>query len=170
MGEVEKTRRSPDYYKDIEYGKVAENDFEQRFGDIISKKGYILVDVRNKEEYQNMDIDYIAVNKEDGKNVNIEVKLDSVALETGNIPYEVISHGSLGWCSITKANFIYYCFTERDGNEIKKRAWINVSKWREFCADRKKNKKLSVIKNESIVDLLCKIKDLEKNKILKWID
>lgn len=168
MGEVEQTRRSPDYYKDIEYGKVAEADFETVYTPVIKKRGYSVSDVRMLKEYQNMDVDYVV--KKDDKEIKIEVKLDSVALETGNIPYEVVSHGSLGWCSVTECDFCYYCFTDRDGTDIRKRAWIDMKKWREFCADRKGYKKLSVIKNESIVDLLCKINDLEKNSILTWIN
>lgn len=179
MWTVEKTSRKPNYRKDIEYGKVAEDDF---LSFIRQKEDLLCFDVRGIREYQNNDIDFILTRN----NINslpsfevvlkqesffkVEVKLDSRALETGNLPYEVVSHSSSGWCITTKADFLYIVLTEKDKKLIKKRAWIDMTKWHEWCANRSKKKKISHIKSENgIVDLLCRIDDLEKDGVLKWI-
>ena len=41
--------------------------------------------------------------------------------------------------------------------------------WHKFVTDRKKHKKVNVIKNESIVDLLCRIDDLKSDNILTFL-
>ena len=182
MALVEETARKPNYEKDIEYGKVAEEDFEE-----ISKKfedkGYTVFDVRKEKIYQNNDIDYV-IDKEgkdllpsfesvmcDKRYQKIEVKLDGRGFETGNFPYEVISHSSSGWCITTKCDYVYFVLTESNTDNILKRGWIDMEKWHEYCANRKMRKKLSYIKSEKgIVDLLCNMEDMEKKGVLKWIN
>ena len=180
MCTVEETSRKPNYRKDIEYGKVAEDDF---LSFIRQKEDLLCFDVREIREYQNNDIDFVLTREKYIENLpsfetvlkedsffKVEVKLDSRALETGNLPYEVISHASSGWCVTTKSDFVYIVLTEKDKKEIRKRAWIEMNRWHGFCADRGKKKKISHIKSENgIVDLLCRIDDLEKDGVLKWI-
>lgn len=183
MGVLEKTERKPNYFKDIKtFGKCAEDDFIKRFYDNPSNKDKTLFDVRNIKEYQNIDVDFI-IDKNGENEINdtfetiisnkryikVEVKYNSVALETGYLAYESISHGSLGWGDITKCDIIYQVFAERDTLKITKRAWIFMSKWKEYLANRNNKKKLSIIKNEDIVDLLCDINDMEKKGVLKYI-
>lgn len=184
MGVLEKTERDPNYYNDIKtYGKCGEDDFISFFNNKISKKGYTLHDVRKIKEYQNIDIDFI-IDKNgdvnfptsleqvllDKRYIKIEVKYDSVALETGNIAYESISHGSLGWGDITKCDFIYQVFTEKNSLIIKKRAWIDMAKWKEYLSNRKNKKKINYIKNEEIIDLLCNLNDMEEKNVLTFIE
>ena len=98
--------------------------------------------------------------------MKIEVKLDSRATYTQNIPYEMVSHNSSGWCVVTKCDFVYMVLTEKDSSNIVRRLWINMKKWHKFCADRSNKKEINIIKNENIVDLLCKISDLENNEVI----
>jgi len=182
MNEVEQTKRRPDFRKDIRYGKIAESDFMDNIAPMFRNKGYTVFDVSDIREYQLVDIDYIIDTNgytkllefdtvmKDNYYKKVEVKLDSIALTTGNIPYETISHTNLGWSVITKCDICYMCLSERDSENIIKRAWIDMGKWTAFCKNTKTQKKLSFIKDENIVDLLCKIKDLEKEGILKWIN
>lgn len=182
MNEVEQTKRRPDFRKDIDYGKIAEKDFIDNMAPLFKEKGYTIFDVSGIREYQLVDIDYIIDTKgytrlldfdtvmKDKDYKKVEVKLDSIALETGNLPYEVVSHTNLGWSIITKCDVCYMCLAERDSGNIVKRAWIDMEKWTAFCKDTKKKKKVSYIKDENIVDLLCRIQDLDDDKILKWIN
>lgn len=183
MGIVEKTERKPNYYKDIKtFGKCAEDDFISHFYDNPSNNNKTLFDVRNIKQYQNVDIDFIIDKNGDNeinetfenvlinnRYVKVEVKYNSVALETGYLAYESISHGSLGWGDVTKCDLIYQVFTERDSLKIVKRAWIYMNKWKNYLADRNNKKKLSIIKNEDIVDLLCDLYDMENKGVLKFI-
>lgn len=111
-----------------------------------------MIDVRKNKFYQNQDVDFIYNDKK------IEVKLDTVAEKTHNFAYEVISHGSLGWASITKANYIFIVTTVND--KPFKYYWIDMDKWKNYCADRKSDKRLNTIDNEQIVDILCPIGSL----------
>lgn len=181
MGIVQKVTRTPDYYKDIEYGKIGENDFEKNICKKIKDKGYSVFDVREEKKYQECDIDYI-IDKKGGDLIppfnevitneryqKIEVKLDSRGINTGNFPYELVSHSNSGWCVTTKCDYVYLVLTEKDGSEIKKRAWIDMNKWHEYCANRKNKKKLSFIKSENgIVDLLCNMDDMNNKGVLTW--
>lgn len=182
MNEVEQTKRRPNFRKDIDYGKIAEIDFMDNIAPLFKEKGYTIFDVSSVREYQLVDIDYIIDTKgyprllefdtvmNDNGYKKVEVKLDSIALETWNLPYEVVSHTNLGWSIITRCDVCYICLSERDTGYIVKRAWIDMPKWTAFCKDTKKKKKVSYIKDENIVDLLCRIQDLENEGILKWIN
>ena len=104
-----------------------------------------------------------------GKNFEkIEVKVDTRALETGNLPYEFISHGSSGWSVITKADYVYMVLCdESDGKIIAKSImWIDMTKWHEFVKNRKIKKRINHIWNESIVDLLCRIDDMKDSGVI----
>lgn len=180
MNIVTETSRKPAYYKDINYGKLAENDFL----DFIKKhSNYKCFDVRGIKEYQHNDIDFVLVAQDqitelpdidvvlnDKMYKKIEVKLDSRGITTGNFPYEVISHSSSGWCMTTKSDLVYLVLVDRDDNVIRRRAWVSMKKWHKFCADRSMMKRVSYIKSEDIVDLLCSMDDMEKNGVLKWIE
>jgi len=160
MNITQETSRKPNYFKDIEYGKIGEIDFENNIVGKINKRGYSLFDVRDERNYQNCDIDYVIDKNgkdklppietvlEDKIYVKIEVKLDSRAISTSNIPYELVSHSSSGWCVTTKCDYVYMVLTEKDNSKILKRLWIDMKKWHEFCANRKKGKKLSIIEDE----------------------
>lgn len=177
------TSRQPSYFSDIEYGKIAEMDFESIFIPSCRTEGYTVHDVRLIKEYQHADTDYV-VDKVGGLSAPtldeavsnrsryalIEVKLDSRALSTGNLPYEVVSHGSSGWCLTTKADHVWFVLTPMDGTVISRRAWVDMNMWHRYCADRSQPKRINYIQSENgIVDLLCPMTDLERYGVLKWI-
>lgn len=178
MGILRETSRTPNYYGDIEFGKCAETDFENYMS---SNYNYKIFDVRLVREYQNSDIDYVITKKdiialpsfdEVIKNIEyikIEVKLDSRGLNTGNFPYEVVSHGSSGWCVTTKSDLVYLVLTRRDTQAIERRAWIYMNKWHEYCADRNVSKRSNYIQNENIFDLLCNMDDMVARGVMRWI-
>ena len=66
-----------------------------------------IVDVRQDEHFQELDIDFLVENFK-RQFTPIEVKTDYKAHETGNIVYEVSTSGHLGCFEKTKARYIYY--------------------------------------------------------------
>lgn len=181
MAIIDETERKPNYYNDIHtFGKFAEQDFIDNFNKKNNQNAK-LFDVRTIKVYQHYDIDFI-IDKYGNKTLpvlnnvlnndrfqKIEVKYNSRALDTGYLAYESISHSSLGWGETTKCDLMYMVFCEKNTFNVKKRAWIHMKKWKEYLADRKNIKKINYIVNESIVDLLCNIVDLEKKGVLTYI-
>lgn len=182
MATVEKTIRPPSYMKDISiYGSGGEKLFLSLEASKFDRKGYKVFDVTEDIGYQYVDVDFV-ISKNSSIDVlpsidkvlaskefeKIEVKVDTRALETGNLPYEFISHGSSGWSVITEADYVYMILCdETDGKIVAKNAmWIDMSKWHEFVKNRRINKKINFIKNESIVDLLCRISDMRDNGVI----
>lgn len=164
-----KTSRDPDYFGDIEkYGKFGENLFLRMYNGKLE-----IDDVRNNISYQRRDIDFIVrkINSDD-RWYCVEVKVDTRALDTGNLAYEIVSHGALGWSSVTKADYLFIVLAkESDALTSEKCLWIDMEKWNEYCANRKTPKKLNIIQSENIVDLLCKISDLERyGVVVKTLD
>jgi hypothetical protein len=114
-------------------------------------------------------IDKLSENSIDKERVEkIEVKVDTRALETGNLPYEFISHGSSGWSVITKADYVYMILCDESEGKIiaKSILWIDMAKWHEFVKNRKIKKRINHIWNESIVDLLCRIDDMKDSGVI----
>lgn len=157
---TEKTAREPNYYGDIDkYGKFGEDLFISKHKDFMD-----IDDVRDNISYQRRDVDFIVQRK--GSNDRwycVEVKVDTRALDTGNLAYEVISHGCNGWSVITQADYVFMVLAKEDGDSLQpvKSLWIDMHKWKEYCSNRNTPKKMNIIQSESIVDLLCKIKDLQ---------
>jgi hypothetical protein len=167
---------------DIEkYGSGGENVFISLEGKSAEDKGYRIFDVTKEVEYQYTDIDFIICKDKTIEKLpsidevlsndvfeKVEVKVDTRALETGNLPYEFISHGSSGWSVITKAKYIYMILCDESGNNVtaKTTMWIDMHKWHRFVQDRRIAKRINFIKDESIVDLLCRISDMRANKVI----
>lgn len=85
------TSRKPDYYSDIDtYGKFGEELFLKEYSHLFIR------DVRSDPDHQKTDVDFLV----NGRH-RVEVKVDTVALKSGNIAYEMVSHGSSGWSVIT---------------------------------------------------------------------
>lgn len=169
MGVVNETTRKPNYYNDIEkYGKFGEDIFINYAKDKCCKKGYRLIDVREDKEYQKKDIDFIIDKGESGEE-KIEVKVDTRALETGNLPFEYISHCASGWSVATECDKVFMVLAE-DGYELKAMValWIDMTKWKEWMSVRDSNgRMINYIKSESgIVDILCKIEVLKEKGII----
>ena len=153
---TEYTSRKPDYFSDIEtYGKFGEDLFLEDY------KNLSIKDVRKSKFYQQVDIDFIVNDK-----WFVEVKVDTVALKTGNLAFEVISHNSLGWSSITQADFIYIVLAEDKPLKAIKTILINMPTWREYCANRKTIKRINTIQSEGIIDILCPIEELKKHNVI----
>lgn len=153
---TEQTARQPDYYSDIEtYGKFGEEIFLSDYDNLKIK------DVRNSKFYQQADVDFIVNDK-----WFVEVKVDTVALKTGNLAFEVISHGSLGWSSVTQADFVYIVLAEDNPLRAVKALIVNMQMWREYCANRNTIKKINKIEAENIIDILCPISELKKHNVI----
>lgn len=182
MGTLKETSRKPSYMKDIErYGSNGEKLFLDLEGDKFKEKNYVVFDVTKDKDYQFNDIDFV-ISK--NPNVNelpsvdsvlsdkdfekVEIKVDTRALRTGNLPYEFISHGSSGWSVITKSNYVYMILCSEEGDNVVARRilWIDMAKWSDLAKNRRIPKKINYIENESIVDLLCKISDMRDNGVI----
>lgn len=149
-------KREPDFYEDNEkYGKFGEADCVQFYETI----GYNVKDVSNDLEFQASDIDFVVSKqpiklldlhnilfsrechkiKDDGKReiYKIEVKTDTVGLNTRNVLYEFIAHDFAGCLGGSKADFIYYVFVDdTTGEVVKKEAWsIDLMKWRQYIRE-----------------------------------
>lgn len=182
MAMVEKTIRPPSYMNDISiYGSGGEKLFLSLESEKINGKGYKIFDVTENIDYQYVDVDFVigktsSVDKLPSTEEvigskefeKVEVKVDTRALETGNLPYEFISHGSSGWSVLTKADYVYMILCDESNDKIvaKNVMWIDMMKWHDFVKNRRIDKKINFIKNESIVDLLCKIKDMRDNGVI----
>ena len=182
MAIIGKTSRPPSYKNDIKvYGTGGEKLFLNLESDKIESKGYKIFNVSSDIDYQYVDIDFIISKNPSVENLppidkvisvkdfeKIEVKVDTRALETGNLPYEFISHGSSGWSVITKADYVYMILCDESDDKIvaKSVMWIDMAKWHEFVKNRKIKKRINHIWNESIVDLLCRIDDMKNSGVI----
>ena len=150
------TSRKPDYYSDIDtYGKFGEELFLKEYSHLFIR------DVRSDPDYQKTDVDFLV----NGRH-RVEVKVDTVALKSGNIAYEMVSHGSSGWSVSTQADYVYMVLAKDNPLTPVWAIMIDMKRWHDFCADRKTPKKMNVIQSESIVDILCKINDLRKYGVI----
>ena len=94
------------------------------------------------------DVDFIVrrINSDD-RWYCVEVKVDTRALDTGNLAYEVISHGCNGWSVITQADDVFIVLAKEIGvylNPIKA-LWVDMNKWKEYCSNRNTPKKMNII-------------------------
>lgn len=179
---VDKTNRPPDFRSDIDrYGTWGEALFESHYRPQFEKKNYVLFNVTKNQKYQVNDIDFIVAKylAEDPETPDhqsnlilgdvdnyerIEVKVDTRTIDTGNIPYEMVSHSQLGWCMVTKCDKVFFIIAKENGEELTpiKGLWLDMKKWREFIADKTTKKKCNYIRSENgIFDLLCKVEDLQ---------
>ncbi len=147
-------KRTPDFYTDAEkYGKVGEELF------LSEHKRLDITDVRNVRKYQDIDVDFLIHWKD--KQINVEVKTDTVAFMTNNLVYEVVAHNASGWGMITQADYMYEVLLGLY-SDVVKTIVVDMHKWKEFIRDRKTPKKLNVLKETDTVNLLCDIDELRK--------
>ena len=100
---------------------------------------------------------------------NIEVKVDTRTIDTGNIPFEMVSHSQLGWCLVTRCDKVFFIIAREEGENLTplKGLWLDMEKWRDFIADRETKKKCNFIRSENgIFDLLCKVDDLREYGVI----
>ena len=169
MGAVSETRRAPDYASDIDkYGKFGEEVFLRYMIPICKEKNYSIIDVRDDAEYRKKDIDFL-VDKNGNGIEKIEVKADGRGLDTGNIPYEYISHCASGWSVVTECDKVFMVlFRDKIPLVPVKAFWIDMKKWNEWMKKRKQQgRKINyILAEDGIVDILCKIDTLKKENIV----
>ena len=161
---TEKTSRDPDYFGDIDkYGKFGEDLFLSMYKDKLE-----IEDVRKDKAFQKMDVDFICKrkNSDDIRYFRVDVKVDTRALDTGNLAYEVVSHGSCGWSVVTGAEYLFFVLAKDNPLKAVRCLWIDRYKWDAYCSNRNTAKKMNIIQSESIVDLLCKIDDLKNAGVI----
>ena len=136
---VDKTNRPPDFNSDVEkYGTWGENLFIETYRPKFENKGYTAFNVTKNPEYQIIDIDYVIAKhgKREEKsqleeipyNINdvlslndfekVEVKVDTRTIDTGNVPYEMVSHSQLGWCLRTKCDKVFFIIAKEEGDNL----------------------------------------------------
>lgn len=183
MGIIKKTGREPDFESDnSKFGKLAENDFIRNFNNNPRNKEKTLFDVRDKKEYQKIDVDFVIDNDGGTELPNIEevlsntkryrkveVKYNSRALDTGWITFEVYSHKNAGWGLFTKSDLLYIVFTNPYGETILERAWIYMDKWKEYAFNRETKTRLNWIENEKVFDILHELNDMKNKGIIYFI-
>lgn len=180
---VEKTKRPPNFESDVErYGTWGEALFRDTYTKSFNKKGYRLYDVTKDPHFQFRDIDFIVAKSsfqpdyyggfDNGMNDEImaspdfekvEVKVDTCTIDTGNAPYEMVSHSQLGWCLRTKCDKVFFIIAKEEGENLTplKGLWLDMNKWHDFIADKDTIKRPNYISSEDgIFDLLCKVDDL----------
>ena len=182
---VDKTNRPPDFSSDVEkYGTWGEELFYNTHSEKFEKKGYVAFNVTKNPEYQAVDIDYVIAKNDAYKpksqfddvpyNINdvlslndfekVEVKVDTRTIDTGNVPYEMVSHSQLGWCLRTKCDKVFFIIVKEENDTVTpiKAVWLDMQKWHEFVADKAMKKRCNFIRSENgIFDLLCKLTDLK---------
>lgn len=191
---VDKTNRSPDFKSDIDrYGTWGETLFTDTYLKSFEEKKYGVYNVTKDPVFQSVDIDFVIDKKPwfgmdyDGldndklypdefpeelkdecfKNPdfeNIEVKVDTRTIDTGNIPFEMVSHSQLGWCLVTKCDKVFFIIAKEEGENLTplKGLWLDMDKWKDFIEDRTTKKRCNYIRSENgIFDLLCKVDDLQ---------
>lgn len=196
---VDKTNRPPDFKSDIDrYGTWGETLFSETYAKTFSKRGYGLYNVTKDPFFQVRDIDFVVAKSplyeedydgldndkqfpdewDDSMNEvvmissdfeKVEVKVDTRTIDTGNIPYEMVSHSQLGWCLATKCDKVFFIIAREEGENLTplKGLWLDMEKWRDFIADKKTKKKCNFIRSENgIFDLLCKVDDLQKYGVI----
>ena len=190
---VTSTFRPPNFGADVyTYGKIGEKFFMEFHGSQFMKNGYKIYDVSNIQFWQKIDVDFVVTKYEnelqndwkcvyDPAFTKIEVKVDTRAHDTGNLPFEVISHGNFGWSINTHADkvFMILCNDGIQGGKLYayEEYLIDMKKWKEFGSYGSNSfRRPNVIYNEEIYDFLHKIVDLKsagviiaEQKINDWI-
>ena len=196
---VERTARKPDFKSDIDkYGTWGESLFLNTYLESFTKKNYGVYNVSKDPFFQERDIDFVIAKKslygedydgldndkqfpdefpEDIKELcidspdfeKVEVKVDTRTIDTGNIPYEMISHSQVGWCIVTKCDKVFFIIAREDVNGLTpiRGLWLDMTKWRAFIDDKTTRKRSNFIKSENgIADLLCKVDDLRSYGVI----
>ena len=167
-------------------GKFAEEDFIEYFNNNPKNVNKTLFDVREKDDYQDIDIDFV-IDNEGGnilpdietvfsnkqRYVKVEVKYSGPAYKTGKYAFEMISHSNFGWGYKTKCDYIYTTLIrdyKKDPYDIAARGIIDFKKWEIFIKDRKNCREIYYNKGENIiVNIMTYLQDMEKNGIINYI-
>ena len=153
---VPQTIRKPNFHADVKtYGKIGERFFQDSISSGLTGKGKVMHDVSDNPFWQQYDVDFVisdegvslnSVDSElfDENLIRLEVKVDTVAPRTGNLAYEVISHGKFGWCVNTMADKVIMLICNDGIIDGKIYAYeghiIDMKKWKSFWnREQKKN-------------------------------
>lgn len=194
----------------MKIGKIGESFFEKYYFPTIKRSDETkIIDVRKTRLERENDIDYIVVPKDmivdDVNNLEwqnfikdelmshtekklkkskifaIEVKTDTKALKTGNVPYDITSHDKPGGLGRSLADFIFFAAIDENQN-VRKYSMINSFKLRRVIGENceKINKIPGLFmkyfkdgenkKDGNSLLLLTSFEFLEKNKIAKVYD
>lgn len=131
---------------------------EKKIADYIRSltKTIKVTDLSNDKAAQKDDID-MEVESTVGK-YTVEVKTDTMAHVTGNLPFEETSKGGVGCMRRTKADWMIF-YLKATGVLY----WIRPQKWREYVD--KSHIPLKFI-GEGGMGYLCKIEDLKKHGVI----
>lgn len=168
-------------------GKFAENVFLEYFFKNEKNANKTLFDVRNNKEYQEVDIDFVIDNEggselptiddvfyKKNRFIKVEVKYNGPALKSGKIAFEVVSHSRRGWGCTSRCDYMFVVFGEDesvDKYKVKKIGMIDFKKWTKFI-DNKSNKTETYVNEDEnkIVNIMTYLKDMEKDKVLTFIN
>lgn len=184
---VDRASVPPDFTEDKRRGRVGEQFTLNSILKKYSENGYDVYDVREVPFWEEIDIDFVVTKKgnvltndwecvRSDKFLKIEVKVDGKAIESGNLAYEIISHGKFGWALKTHADRVFMFITDKvisknDKGEDSLHAYewyiIDMKKWKAY-ADYVSNSPFGPnwIRDEIIVDILHRISDLKKENII----
>lgn len=165
------TSRPPNFQNDVyTYGKIGERFFFNEHGWWFQNNGYTLYDVTNRPFWQSVDVDFVATKSGNvlidnwecvySKDfIKIEVKIDTRAQQTGNLPFEVVSHGNFGWSINTYADKVFFIVCKDGIVDGKLYAYteylIDMKRWKEFASYGNNSfRRPNCIRNEEIYDFL----------------
>ena len=176
------TERPPNFTYDVAvYGGIPERFFYSYYEPKFRNLGWTIKDVTKDRYWQQYDTDFVVAtdggmienNVDDPRYVKIEVKSDLKCHKTGNLAYEVRSHGKPGWVLKTKADLvmIFDCEDDnQDGTLKANRCYIiKMKRWYEYAAWFKNSPefKTNSIEAEDIFDHLHKIEELRRFGIIE---
>ena len=124
-------------------GKHGEAFFYNRYGKLYSDNENRLIDISETNFGHKHDVDFV---EKIGECVNkkIEVKVDkrcdgfsfSGKNPTGNLTYELLSHGQLGWSVKTQADVVVFilgnCNYRTKEFSITRTVFVDMNKWRNY--------------------------------------
>lgn len=186
--------RESNFQNDIKIGKIGEEDLIKILAN--SPKTEHIEDASNDPLFQLLDIDVIQFTqlKKDGTQYTIndvkeaflthstkrdffnayEVKTDTRAEETRNVPYEMISHDNTGCCAITRADYVYFVFLDNATREIKERWLITTKDWRQLIREHFNETYVKLHNfnrtNDKVLNFLCNIEEMEKQNVAKKVN
>lgn len=186
--------RESNFQNDMKIGKIGEDDLINLLK--ISPKTEHIEDVSDNPFFQMLDIDIIQFTQlrdsgepytaDDVKEIFLthskkrnffnayEVKTDTRAEETRNVPYEIISHDNAGCCGITRSDYVYFVFLDNTTREIKERWLITTKEWRQFIREKFNEAYIKLHNfnrtNDKVLNFLCNIEEMEKQNVAKKIN
>ena len=134
---------------------------------------------KSAEKYTPEDIKgMILSHTKDKPAILYEVKTDSRSEKTRNVVYELISHDSVGCAAISRSNYFYYVFVDKQNlSKIKERWLIDTKKWRRFIRTKFGRYDEDYIRannydsyGDHVFNILCNIELLNSLKVAKRIE